>query len=143
MIDPFDIFSISAVLNGIASLIGFAFQWKSWQRFEAACIVTQGIVTELKRGRDVMMKLWIHPLVRFPLDDETAEPRRFNWSTNPPRWLVGQTVLVRYPPNAPEDFFLDRCHFDYWLVWGLLANAVLSLVVGIGSWVTIRWMATF
>lgn len=142
MIDPFDLFSIAASLNGIASLIGGTVQWQRWKKFEDSCVVTQGVVVELKRGRVEVGKLWIHPMVRFPIDDASAEPRRFSWSTNPPRWLVDQTVEVRYPPNAPDEFFLDRCHLQRWLAIGLLANAAGSLIVGIGSAIAYRWMAT-
>jgi hypothetical protein len=77
-----------------------------------------GVVTEL----DHNASLQVFPTVRYTVDDGSVVQAQPQSSSNVPRFVVGQQVVVRYDPQDPRWMQID----------GLPSASAVTSVAGVG-----------
>ena len=129
------------LLLGVGLLAGSGYA--AWQevKFRRGAIETNGLVVEMLAGSsrdgDGRTSRTYRPVFVFSLPDGTKRRVEGGVASNPPCCTVGDTVRVRYRPEAPERAQMTG-FMESWFVTSLLGGmgAVFALVgfavIGVG-----------
>ena len=117
---------------GLALLVGSGFAIRSELKFRDGAIETDGQVVEMiarsSRDRDGHTSRSYTPVFVFTLPDGTKRRVEGGVSSNPPCCTVGETVRVRYRPEAPERAQMTG-FMESWFVATLLGGMGLVFIV--------------
>ncbi len=112
------------MLIGMAFIIILAFLEIDHQEFAARAITTNGIVVDQRESYDSDGSTYT-PIIEFAA--QTGEYYRIeaSYSSSPPRFVIGDSVEVLYPPDAPQTgrLAVDNSIFTniLYLVMGIVA----------------------
>lgn len=120
---------------GLALLIGSGFAIRSELKFRDGAIQTDGRVVEMmsrtSRDRDRGTSRTYAPVFTFALPSGKLQRAEGGVWSNPPCCSVGDTIRVRYRPEAPENAQMTG-FMESWFVATLLGG--MGLVVTLVGW---------